>query len=224
MGFTMNRCKQCNVSIRDDATICPLCQCVLEKQSETDATYPNVHLVERKLKLFSNVCLFVMLLAAVVMVVCNFMIGGKWWCIIPIAAMAYAFILLRVLLFSRSGYRSKMFIPLLLGVLFVSLVDAVTGFHRWSVNYVLPSGVMMVDLLTVLLMIINKRNWQSYMILEIGMIVASFVPILLWIFGVITSPLLSFIALGVSVFLFLGTLIIGDYTARGELRRRFHIR
>lgn len=106
----------------------------------------------------------------------------------------------------------------------MSLVDAVTGFHRWSVNYVLPSGVMMVDLLTVLLMIINKRNWQSYMILEIGMIVASFVPILLWIFGVITSPLLSFIALGVSVFLFLGTLIIGDYTARGELRRRFHIR
>lgn len=223
MGCIMNTCRQCKVVIRDDTQVCPLCQCVIEQGELSRRAYPDVRVAERRLRLFGNICFFVMLLASVVLGSCNYILGGTCWCIIPIAAMLYAFLLLRLVLISRSGYRSKIFIPLLLGILFVSLVDALTGFHRWSLNYVLPAGVMLVDVLTILLMIINKRNWQSYMILQIGMIVVSFVPVLLCCFKVITSPGLSLIAMGVTIFMFLGTLIIGDYTARSELKRRFHL-
>lgn len=41
---------------------------------------------------------------------------------------------------------------------------------------------------------------------------------------VITRPLISWIAFGVSAFLFLGSYIIGDRRAKIELKRRFHVR
>ena len=63
------------------------------------------------------------------------------------------------------------------------------------------------------------RGWSvRYVIL------CSFVPIVLYLTGIIYVPYLALAALGTSVFLFLGTLIIGDRRARVELKRRFHIR
>ena len=41
--------------------------------------------------------------------------------------------------------------------------------------------------------------------------------------GVITSPIMTQIAVGLSFFLFIGTVIIGDRKARQELKRRFHL-
>ena len=74
------------------------------------------------------------------------------------------------------------------------------------------------------LMCVNRRNWQSYIMWQIFMILCSFVPIILYLTGIIYVPYLALAALGTSVFLFLGTLIIGDRRARVELKRRFHIR
>ena len=42
--------------------------------------------------------------------------------------------------------------------------------------------------------------------------------------GIVTAQLFALIAFAFSLFLFLGTLIIGDRRARVELKRRFHVR
>ena len=73
-------------------------------------------------------------------------------------------------------------------------------------------------------MFVNRRNWQSYLMLEICMIFLSAVPLLLIRLGIVTETFISGFAFTVSVLLFLGTLIIGDRRARSELRRRFHVR
>ena len=64
------------------------------------------------------------------------------------------------------------------------------------------------DVAIIVLMIANKRNWQSYIMWQIFMILCSFVPIILYLTGIIYVPYLALAALGTSVFLFLGTLII----------------
>ena len=60
--------------------------------------------------------------------------------------------------------------------------------------------------------------------LQIFMIICSVVTLVLRLVGIVTVPFLALIAFAFSVFLFLGTLIIGDRRARVELKRRFHIR
>lgn len=221
----MGKCKQCNVTIRDNTTVCPLCQCVIEQDEHREDVYPDIWNAEKKMKLFSNICLFAVLVISAGLGVWNYFVGEHPWCVIPIASMFYLFVFLRVVILSSKGYRVKILLPVILGILLVIVIDIITGFYGWSVNYVLPGGVLLADLIIVIMMIVNKRRWQSYMIMQIGMIAVSIVPIILWLMpGGITRPLVSLIAFGVSLFLFLGTLIIGDRAARGELKRRFHIR
>ena len=90
-------------------------------------------------------------------------------------------------------------------------------------NYVLPSGILLIDAGIVLMMIINRKNWQSYMMLELFTVLCGGVMLILYLFEIVTSPMMSSLAFNVSVILFLGTVIIGGRRARVELKRRFHI-
>lgn len=221
----MAKCKQCNITIRDGTQICPLCRCVMEPSEDGMDTYPDVRMTQRRLKHLCNIFLFGFLLASALLGALNYeYYHGMLWCLIPIAAMGYGYLVLRYAILSQHGYRSKIGVLVFCGIALVIIIDGVTGFHRWSVNYIFPSGLMLVDLIIIVLMLINVRAWQSYIILQLAMILLSLTPLVLWRLGVITSPMLSFIALGISFFLFLGTVIIGDRRARVELQRRFHIK
>ena len=73
------------------------------------------------------------------------------------------------------------------------------------------------------LMAVNRKNWQSYLMLQIFMVLCSIVAIILNVVHIVTDPIVSIVALNVSVILLLGTVIIGGRRARVELKRRFHI-
>lgn len=224
----MTKCKQCNVTISDDMTVCPLCRCVVEAAAggpESINEYPDVWLKERKISRAANIILLAVLGISTVLAVVNIAFAkDSWWCVIPIAALLYGYMAFRCIFVSRRGYRWKVFTPLILGLIFLVILDAETGFYRWSLNYVFPAGILVADLIILVLMLTNLKNWQSYMVMQIIMIGVSVIPLILWLYGTVTSPVLSVIAACITVFLFLGSLLIGDRTARGELRRRFHIR
>ena len=111
-----------------------------------------------------------------------------------------------------------------MAILVLVAIDFLSGYKGWSVRYVFPAAIIAVDAVILVLMIVNRRNWQSYIMWQIFMILCSIVPMVLYLIGVIAVPYLALAALGTSVFLFLGTLLIGDRKARVELKRRFHIR
>jgi hypothetical protein len=117
----------------------------------------------------------------------------------------------------------KTLLMVFLGLVILLEIDALTGQNGWGVNYVLPAGMMLLDLALLILIIVNRYNWQSYLVLELLQVVWSFALFILILLGVITQPTVSAIAIAVSVLLFLGTFIIGDRPAREELKRRFHL-
>ena len=49
----------------------------------------------------------------------------------------------------------------LLAVLITVVVDFITGYRGWSVDYVLPAGIVLVDVVILGCMFFNRRNWQS---------------------------------------------------------------
>ena len=79
------------------------------------------------------------------------------------------------------------------------------------------------DIGIIVLMVINRRNWQSYIMWQMLMILISVMLIIFYWLDIITFPYVTGIAIMVSVFLFLGTVIIGGRRAKVELKRRFHI-
>jgi hypothetical protein len=102
-------------------------------------------------------------------------------------------------------------------------IDYLTGYRGWSLDYVVPAGILVLDATLLILTLANRRNWQSYMMPQLFTILLALIPVLLRRLGVIHSRYMVWIALMASVLLFAGTLILGDQRARTELKRRFHI-
>ena len=103
------------------------------------------------------------------------------------------------------------------------LIDAVFGFERWSLNYAYPAMILGIDVTALILMIVNFRNWQSYMPWQIFMFVLAILGVILSRFHLITKPRMSWITLGLTGFFFVATIIIGGGRAHTELKRRFHL-
>ena len=221
----MSRCKQCNVEILDETERCPLCHSVLEKTVEVENMYPNVRTMTRRLALLSRIYLFVAILVEALLIYLNVLSDSEmFWSAIPGLAMLYGYLVLRYAILGKSGYKGKIIVLTLIAILMVVAIDFVVGYRGWSVNYALPSAILLVDAGILILMCINRRNWQSYMMWQIFMILCSVVPLVLYAVGIVTAPLLALLAFAFFTALFLGTLIIGDRRARTELRRRFHVR
>lgn len=222
----MKECKKCRVEVLDDTMVCPLCSSVLEVTGEEEKStgYPNVRAVSRKLNFIVRLYSFLAIVTEAVLIIVNYLnFHGIWWSAISGISILYFYITLKYSLQKNNGYKTVILIQVIGAVLLVIAADNIVGYRGWSVNYVLPSAVLLLNVTIVMLMIFNMSNWQSYILMQILTVIVSFVCILLWRFKVITSPIITFVAMGTSLCLLLGTLIFGDRKAKAELKRRFHV-
>ena len=220
----MGKCWNCKVEILDETECCPLCKSILEQTEELENMYPDVRIRMRRLKLFSRIYLFCAILAEAALFCVNLLTESQiWWSAITGLAFLYFYMVLRYAILGKSGYKSKVTVLVILSILIAVVIDFVLGYRGWSVDYVLPVGILVVDAVVLICMIGNRRNWQSYMMWQILMILCSLIPMGLYIKELEQNPYMAFLPLAVSVTIFLVTIIIGDRRARMELVRRFHI-
>ena len=108
-------------------------------------------------------------------------------------------------------------------MIFLLVLDYTMGWIGWSLEYGLPIVLLGLLVLIIVCMCINHKNWQIYMVLQLFTLLFSVIDLWLVLSGVVKYQVLPLISLGVSVALFLGTLLIGDRKAMNELKRKFHV-
>lgn len=220
----MGKCQNCKVEVLDVTDRCPLCQSILEQTDELENMYPNARIKMRRLMFISRIYLFCAIIAETILLFINYNTNTEiWWSAITGVALLFGYTVLRYAILGKSNHKSKTFIIALMAVLCAVTVDFVIGYSGWSVDYVLPSGILVVDAFIIICMICNHRNWQSYIIWQIFMIFLSLIPIILFETDLERNQYMAFMPLAVSSAIFLGTMIIGDRRAQTELKRRFHI-
>lgn len=222
----MRECKKCHVEILDDTQICPLCKSVLETTGEEllHNGYPDVKAVSRKLSFVVRLYSFLAIIVEAVLITVNYLTyRGIWWSAISGIIILYFFITLNYSLQKNNGYKTVIIVQLVGAVLLVIASDFIVGYRGWSVNYVLPSAILLLNATIGILMIVNVSNWQSYLLMQILTVLLSCGCVILWKFNVITSPILTFVTFSISLCILLGTLIFGDRKAKAELKRRFHV-
>ena len=221
----MSRCKQCNIEILEPTERCPLCNAVLEKTDDLESMYPDIHQKARAFTMTLRIYGFIAITIELILFTAAFFdLISYLTALIPALFLFYIYMILRFAVVGKSGHRAKVLVLTLLAVAVLVALDYIIGFAGWSITYVLPCAVIAIDIGIVLMIFINKRNLQSYIMPEIFMILVCLVGILLRALDVITNPIASVIALDCSILLFLGTFIIGGRRARMELKRRFHIK
>lgn len=225
----MKYCKQCKVNIADPTTLCPLCQSILEKKDDAgqrgEAMYPMISQQRKGYNLILRIFAFLCLVAMIVLAIVNyFTYNGLMWSIICDAAILYLLVTLRYTLFNgHEGHTMKILMQVIAVMLLTILIDYTLGYQGWSITYALPTIILVADVLILILMLVNLKTWQSYILLQIGMSVLSGALGLYMLFCRLEHTMLAGIAIGVSLVMFLGTVCIGDARARNEIKRRFHV-
>lgn len=220
----MSQCKNCGITILDDAGICPLCGFALENPHDGESIYPDITGVTKAITMVARIYLTAAIMISVICVVLNYLKSPDvLWSLVVIGGLVLTYLSLKILVEYEYGYHVRVYTTVFAALGYTILIDAVFGFQRWSLNFLFPAMILAIDLAAVILMIVNFRNWQSYLTWQIFMIVLSIVAVVLGNVGLITRPMMSWITLGITIFLFIGTVIIGGRRARTELKRRFHI-
>ena len=225
----MSKCWNCGVQIKDPVPVCPLCKCIVEPEEGEEAmqVYPHGFAEKgiKKMQRALSIYLFAAIVTEVILSGVTISLQGKPGTVIMVGAfLIYGFITLKVSIQMHTGYQLKMILQTFLGVGVVFVIDLETGFLGWSLNYVLPAAFMLLDLSIIILMLVNNRNWQSYIPMQLLLIALSIIGLaLLYHFHIITHFLVPGLAMLFAVFTFVGTVILGGKRARDELYRRFHV-
>lgn len=197
---------------------------MLDETEEMENMYPDIRVKTRKLVFFSRVYLFLAVVIEIILInICMLTEVQSLVYIISGLVLLFGYIVIKYAILGTSGYIAKTVVLTVIAVIMLVAIDFFVGYDGWSVNYVLPSGILLIDVGILALMVINRKNWQSYLMLQIFMVICSGVAVVMNAFQIITEPIVSIIALNVSVILLLGTVIVGGRRSRVELKRRFHI-
>lgn len=185
-----------------------------------------LHRTRRKIKkavrMFYLSLVFVSVLAGIVNLATYRQIPFKW-SLLTAGAAAYVAMTLKFSVM-RHASLSGILVRQCLGIqAILLLIDTLTGLHGWSVDYAIPCVVLFEVAAILLMMLVNRLNWQSYFMYQIAITVLSFIPLIFWKIGWTRHPLLTVLSVVISVAALLATVLLGDRSVKRELRRRFHV-
>ena len=220
----MAKCHNCNIEILDVSEYCPLCRNVLEQDGQLENMYPDGRGAMRRYQLLTRIYLFCIIMAEAVLILLNVILGTEiLWSVIAGLGLFYSFLVLRYAIIGKSGYRSKLFVLVLMGILSAVAVDFVTGYRGWAVDFLLPAGIIALDIVLLFCIFINRRFWQSYIMWLIATLLISMIPAALYMCGFENHWYMAFLPAIVSGATLLGVFIIGGGRATDEIKRRFHV-
>lgn len=225
----MGKCNRCNIQVLDNSHICPMCNGVLEGAEATDYhsksnMYPDVIPAMKKLNLFIKIFVFAAVIIEAILILINSLTNDDVkWSLICGVALGYACFTVLYTFKRDKSHRMKLFMQTFLAMIMVYLIDVVLGYNGWSLDYAIPCIIMSIDGVIAILMFANIRHWQNYLLIQIMMFLTSILFVILAACELITHPLLTIIAAGVSGIALLSSFVFGDKAAIRELTRRFRI-
>lgn len=193
------------------------------KKDADKGMYPAISYDVNQWRKMTNLFYAVLFAVAACLGVVNYATySGSMWSVIAIASMIYVGMTMRYSIMRHANLGYKMMIQILGAQALLVIIDVMTGYKGWSVDYAIPTTILFADIAIVFLIIVNRLNWQSYFMYQIAITVFSFIPMVLWAVGVIGRPLMAIITVIISVLVLTVTVLLGDRRVKNELIRRFH--
>lgn len=226
MVFRMNKCKKCGVVIADRTKICPLCHMVLtvDEQEKPPKTYPNI---TEKRKLWTKVwkiTTFVLIIVQILLIGINVAYyRGIRWSMISGVAILYLLVSLHQLILHPDSLVRKLFRQTVMVWMLLLVIDLALGFRGWSFMIGMPCIILSLDAIILVCMIVQFRNWQNYLLLQLYALLVSILGAVVWMIRHHSYGILVWTTLGITAFFFGFCVFFGNTKAKNELQRRFYI-
>ena len=211
----MKTCPNCKIHVGGSPTYCPLCQSQLLGEGEPPR-YPSVEPEQRRYSLAYKIVAFVLLTATVICVAID-LLGPDTpvsWSIPVILGVAGTLILLRVMMKRRRNAPK---------LLFLVLCDLATGWHRFSVDYVVPILCTVALVLNSIFGYINRHFTENGLVYLLLNIVVGALPYLAFLLSPQQAPVAWTVCLIVGIITFLSLVIFKGRDLWTELQKRLHL-
>ena len=215
-------CKKCGVTVTGGLTRCPLCQGDLSGQPEPESEkFPVIGAMSQPLAGIVRLLGFLTVVAAAISVGVNYAYQrNNWWSLFVLAGMGCAWLSFGLIIKKRRNLPKTILWQVgLISVLSV-LWDWATGFHRWSLDYVIPILNIAAIVGSVVVARVLRMHIEDYILYFILDCVLGLVPLVLLVTNQLRVLLPALLCIILSVVALAGLLIFEGTAMRAELYRR----
>lgn len=220
----MKTCPNCKIRVGGSPEYCPLCQSQLLGEGEP-ARYPHVEPELRRYSLAYKIIAFVLLTITIICMAVDFLVldSAMHWSLPVLIGVAGTLILLRTLMKRRRNAPKLLFQTLVLVSVVLVLCDLATGWHRFSVDYVVPILCTVALVLNSIFGYINRHFTENGLVYLLLNIVVGALPYLAFLLSPQQAPVAWTVCLIVGIITFLSLVIFKGRDLWTELQKRLHL-
>jgi len=220
----MKKCYKCNVSINSNVEKCPLCNGNLEGEEVLENVFPTIPSIYTKNTVFLKLMLFASILGCIVCSIVNYIvnkeIGWAWFVIAGITSFWITFI---IGIKKRNHFMKLLFSEVMMVLVSSVLWDYFTGWHLWSVTYVLPFVSIAYITTLFFLRLFMKNIFKDYVIYIYINSLVGLIPLYFILRGTLNNEWPSIFCVLFSVCSILALAVFNHHQMKNELERRLHI-
>ncbi len=220
----MQYCPKCDVKIHGRKTVCPLCQKKLEQTGFDEGIFPVFP--ERKFSSVTIIKILTFIVAAFYIIswMISFMVPAAE-AVIRICQIAVFFAWVDVFVINYFKYNilKTITIQTFIVTLVILITDIFTGWHRWSVTWVIPSillALMIATLIVSKASSLHADEFISYLILDSA---AALIQLIFIKFGMNWFPYPAIVLITLYLLLDAGVVIFGFGDLMTAIARRLNL-
>ncbi|MEG0943845.1 MAG: DUF6320 domain-containing protein [Angelakisella sp.] len=221
----MQLCDKCKLTIVGSHTVCPLCQGQLTGTPEPDADmFPHIETLLQKHHLFIRILFFI----TAVLVVCCFAANyvfpyPGFWSGFVAAGVGCMWLSMIIVFRKRHNIPKTIVWQAVLFSIFSVIIDAMTGWHRWSLDYAIPCFFIVAILAMWAVAAILRLKTEDFLVYMLIDLLIGVVPVILLCFDLVGVNLPSVLCAVASIISFIALLAFKDKALRAELSKRLHM-
>ena len=214
----MKYCEQCKVSVTGQRSRCPLCQSVLRDEGEPyEEVFPVIPTVYNRFQFFFKLLIFA---SAVI----NLLLPQSGvWSLFVLGGIGCLWVFLFIAVRKRNNIPKNILWQVAVTILFCLLWDLFTGWHGWSVDYVVPSicvAAMAALAVTAKVFRLVVGDFLFYLLISV---LFGILPVISILLGWVQVLYPSLICVGCSLVSLAAVLIFQGENMKREWRRRMHL-
>jgi hypothetical protein len=221
----MKHCPKCGVDIRGQARSCPLCQRVLENTNdEEQPVYPIIPTLYHQFDILIRIVLFATIALAIISVAVNFMLPKSgYWSLFVVGGVVCFWISLYFIIQKRANIIKTITYQVVIVSALSVIWDVLTGWHGWSIDYVIPIVCVAAMVAGGVITRIKKVPIEDYMIYVVLGALFGIVPIIFLLTGSLRIVYPSLICIAFSLLSLIALFIFAGPSIKAELKKRLHL-
>ena len=226
----MKFCEKCRVYVPSTREHCPLCQGRLTQAQDNgqphydDEIFPYLPTIYHQHNLLIRVALFVSVAACVLCLALNFLLTPhNWWSLFVLAGVGAGWLTVAQAIRKRSSFCKHVLYQVVTLALLAVIFDLMTGFLRWSFDYVIPALCAFAMIVIGITSIIRRQHITDYIIYMVLSSVFGIVPLLFLLPGWTTVPWPTVLTAAAGIIYLAALLLFVGRDTWRELRRRLHL-